>query len=75
MLGMTHAAGLRALIVGRDRRAYDVEEWPQSRTFRTHLQENLAVADNQTRGYLAGSPAARQLLTECAWGIRGPNPK
>jgi len=63
-------AGLRALIVGRDGRAYDVDEWPQSGTFRAHLQENLTIADNQTRGYLAASPAMRQRLTECAWGLR-----
>jgi hypothetical protein len=60
--------GLRAVVVGRDGRAYDVEEWPASRTFRSGEQENLLVADNQTGAYLTASPRLRRRLRRDSWG-------
>ena len=62
--------GLRTLVVGRDGRAYDVEEWPDSRTFRTGEQENLLIADNQTRDYQTASRRRRRRLSRDSWGER-----
>lgn len=67
------AQGLRAVVVGRDGRSYDVEDWPASGTFRSGDQENLLVADNQTRAYLQAGARERRLLTRDAWG-RTPAP-
>jgi hypothetical protein len=63
--------GLRAVVVGRDGRAHDVEDWPASRTFRSGAQENLLVADNQTRTYQAAAPRGRRRLVRNTWGIVG----
>jgi hypothetical protein len=60
--------GLRAVVVGRDGRDYDVEEWPASRTFRSGDQGNLLVADNQTRDYQTASPSRRRRLSRDTWG-------
>lgn len=60
--------GLRAVVVGRDGRVYDVEEWPRSRTFRSGDQDNLLVADNQTRDYEASSRRRRRRLSRDSWG-------
>jgi hypothetical protein len=60
--------GLRALVVARDGRTYDQEQWPQSRTFWQGEQEGLLIADNQTRFYSNGSPERRRLLAAFAWG-------
>jgi len=62
------AQGLRAVVVGRDGRVYDAREWPDSRTFRSGEQENLLVADNQTRAYLQAGARERRLLARDAWG-------
>ncbi len=60
--------GLRAVVVGRDAIAYDVEGWPESHTFRSGEQENLLVADNQTADYATASPRRRRQLSRDTWG-------
>ncbi len=60
--------GLKPLVVGRDGRGYEKEEWARSNTFRQGNQENLLVADNQTRGYAAADFETRKCLSEFAWG-------
>lgn len=60
--------GLSPLVAGRDGRAFDVPEWPASRTFRSGDQENLLVADNRTRQYADAGPAERRRLAAIAWG-------
>lgn len=60
--------GLRPVVVGRDGRAYDKEEWPQSRTFRSGNQENLLVADNQTQRFQVADAAERKMLSQLSWG-------
>ena len=62
--------GLAALVVGSDGREYPEGEWCESRTFRSGTQENLLVADNQTRRNLLAGPADRELLRRYAWGDR-----
>lgn len=69
--GMTRrvaAAGLRTLVVGRDEHAYEPEAWPGSRTFRSADQQNLLVADNQTRSYDQASARERARLRRATWG-------
>lgn len=61
---------LAALVVGRDGRVYEEAEWCESRTFRSGNQENLLIADNQTRRNLLADPAERELLRRYAWGDR-----
>ena len=59
--------GLRVVVVGRDGRAYDVDEWPESRTFRSGEQENLLIADKQTRDYERAAPRRRRRLGRDSW--------
>lgn len=60
--------GLKPLIVGRDGQGYEKEQWARSNTFRQSSQENLLVADNQTRNYAAADFETRQHLSGFAWG-------
>ena len=60
--------GLGVRVVDRDGSAHDIPDWPASRTFRSHEQEQLLVADNQTREYASATPARRRALARLAWG-------
>jgi hypothetical protein len=60
--------GLRVLVAGRDGASYGPREWPSSRTFWQGSQENLIVADNQTRSYERGDLGVRRALSAHAWG-------
>jgi hypothetical protein len=64
----------RVIVVGRDGRGYEKEEWGESRTFWQARQENLLVADNQTRDYENGTPERRRYLSSIAWGEAGRAP-
>lgn len=59
---------LRPMVVGRDGRSYEPEEWPRSATYRAGEQENLLVADNRTRDWERASPRLRRRLSSDAWG-------
>jgi hypothetical protein len=59
---------LRAVVVGRDGRSYELEEWPRSATYRAGGQGNLLVADNRTRDWERASPRLRRRLSHDAWG-------
>ena len=58
---------LKALVVDRSGRTYDIDSWRSSATFWTDHQENLMIADNMTRKYAQGSSELRQLLKNYAW--------
>jgi len=60
--------GKRVLVVGRDGLAYEPDTWHESKTFWQSEQENLLVADNQTRDYAEGSASRRRYLRLTAWG-------
>ena len=64
VLGM----GKAVLVVGRDGVAYDRENWHLSNTFWRRNQENLLVADNQTRSYESSDPELRAAYSAIAWG-------
>jgi hypothetical protein len=59
---------LRPVVVGRDGRIFDVEDWPRSATYRAGGQENLLVADNRTRDWGRASARLRRRLSRDAWG-------
>jgi len=60
--------GLRVLVVGRDGKGYDPEQWHLSNTFWQSQEENLLVADNQTQLYLDSDAEKRAELAQYAWG-------
>jgi len=64
-------AGKRPYVVGRDGQAYAVADWVRSHTFWSRDQENLMVADNQTRRYQSASIAEKMVLCWDAWGLEG----
>lgn len=57
----------RIVVAGRDGRAYDVDAWQESNTFRSGNEANLLVSDNRTREYLAASQEQRRDLERRAW--------
>jgi hypothetical protein len=70
------AAGLAAVVVGKDGRRYDVADWWKSGTFRLADQENLLLTDNQSRGWTAMSAGSRETHVRMTWGdYLGPAPK
>jgi hypothetical protein len=62
--------GLRSLVVGRDGRGYEEQQWFASNTLYQGDQGNLLVADRRTEEYLAADSATRQFLARFAWGER-----
>ena len=64
--------GKRVLVVGKDGMAYEQNAWHESKTFWQSEQENLLVADNQTRDYAEGSFSRREYLRLTAWGMGKP---
>lgn len=62
-----HARGLRAVVVGRDGVARDLDFY-STRTFRSGDQENLLIADKQTCRYQNGTQQERTMLADAAWG-------
>lgn len=63
--------GLEPVLVGSDGERYRKEDWHLSNTFWQSRQENLLIADNQTRRYSDGTPDVRDLLAYMAWGDLG----
>jgi hypothetical protein len=63
-------AGMRAIVVGADGNSFEKEEWHQSDTYWQGRQQNLLLADNQTREYEEGSTETREILSTLAWGAR-----
>ncbi|MHB1236571.1 MAG: hypothetical protein ACYCY7_03315 [Gallionella sp.] len=59
--------GKKVIVVGRDGIGYEKEAWCVSKTFRQADQENLLVADNQTRDYQLGTPEQREYLSNITW--------
>ncbi|MGA2911972.1 MAG: hypothetical protein ABSE07_00470 [Methanoregula sp.] len=60
--------GLHLIVVGRDGRGFYPNEWSISKTFRQDEQENLLVADNQTRMFTDSDNSTRITLSQHAWG-------
>jgi hypothetical protein len=60
--------GLRALVIDKDGRGYDVQDWTRSRTFRLSEQEDLLLHDKQTRGFDQMPPGERLTHRRLTWG-------
>lgn len=60
--------GLSAVVVGRDGRLYDRDDWAASRTLWQGDQENLLIADNRTDDYALSDTSVRVALSRFAWG-------
>ena len=60
--------GLRVLVVGKDGKAYEKQDWNLSNTFWCPGQSNLLISDNQTRKYENGSDEEKAKLELFAWG-------
>ena len=63
----------KVIVVGRDGIGYEEAAWSASNTFRQYEQENLMVADNQTRDYQDGSLEKRSHLSLITWGKTKPD--
>ncbi|WP_426441699.1 hypothetical protein [Bradyrhizobium genosp. P] len=61
------ARGLTPVVVGRDGKIFNIEEWQQSSTLWRNEQENLLVSDNRTREYAEAHPEFKRLLENLAW--------
>jgi hypothetical protein len=65
--------GLQLIVVGRNGRGFLPNEWSTSGTFRQGGQENLLVADNQTRQFTNADNSKRIVLSRLAWGKKSNN--
>jgi len=60
--------GLRPVVVGKDGKGYEKNEWDISNTFWRGTQSNLLISDNQTRKYDAADLEWRRKWEIFAWG-------
>jgi hypothetical protein len=68
--------GLGAIVVGKDGRGFDVQDWFRSNTYRLGDQSNLLITDNQTRRMSEMPPGSRLTHMRLAWGdYAGAAPK
>jgi hypothetical protein len=61
-------SGKRPVVVGRDGRVFDIEDWPISETFRSGSQSNLLLADNRTQDYAFAGRRKRERLARLNYG-------
>ena len=71
MTAQLAARGHPPVVVGRDGRGYQWQDWPASETFCRAEQANLLVSDNQTRRYDTASEEQRAVMSALAWGSQG----
>lgn len=64
------ARGRPPLVVDRSGAAREPHDWPDGDVFWQSAQEDLLVADNQTRSYGDAPPHLRAILSAQAWGAR-----
>ena len=62
------AMGRRVLVVARDGRTFEPDDWYLSETFWRKDQRNLIISDNQTRAYDASTGEPRRYYSWLAWG-------
>ena len=58
---------LRCVVVDTEGRVFDVSDWPESRTFWSHGQDRLLVADNRSDEYAKAAEADRPKLAYENW--------
>jgi hypothetical protein len=69
MTAQLTALGRPPVVVDRNGVARHGPEWPEGNVFWQGRQEDLLVADNQTRQYANGSSRHREVLSRFAWGL------
>ena len=62
--------GLQPVVVDRIGNSWQSEDWPESNTFRSGLQQGLLVADNRTHDFDIASNGKRRRLAKLAFGDR-----
>ena len=62
------AAGMAPVVVDAAGVARGAEDWPAGDVYFQRSQQDLLVADNQTRSYASATPAQRAALSAFAWG-------
>jgi len=60
--------GLKPLMVTREGKAHEKEQWHLSNTFRQAMQQDLLVADNQTDAYEKANVEGQIAMSQQAWG-------
>lgn len=60
--------GQRAVVVDRDGRLYEPDDWPHSHTYRSGDQRGLLIADRRSEDWRRASPRLRRRLSRDAWG-------
>jgi hypothetical protein len=60
--------GKRLVLVDRNGRCIEKEDWPHAGCFRSGNQENLMMADNQTRSFAALSQPEKDTHLLMSWG-------
>lgn len=66
--------GLKVIVIGKDGKGYNKYEWNVSNTFWRGTQDNLLIADNQTRKFDTASPEWRRKWELFAWGASADEP-
>ena len=66
--------GFRPIVVDKNGKGYEKDEWDISDTFWRRSQENLLISDNQTRKYDMESISWRDRWGSFAWGSNIENP-
>jgi hypothetical protein len=69
MTAQLTARGRPPVVVDRRGTVRRPQEWPEGDVFWQAEQEDLLVADNQTRQYANGPPHHRAVLSRFAWGL------
>ena len=62
--------GKEVLVMDKSGKSFRKEEWVRARVFWTEDQQDLLIADNQTRKYQLGDAETRKRLSLLAWGNR-----
>jgi hypothetical protein len=62
------ASGKEIFLIGRNGRSYSPKFWASSNTFRQGTQNNLLIADNQTRNFSALPWVAKREFVNRTWG-------
>ena len=63
--------GFDVVVIDRWGGNYNIEQWPDSKTFWIDDQQNLLISDNQTRLYEKAEEEEKSKLAYLAWGRNG----
>lgn len=64
-------SGYKPVVIDKNGRVYEMNQWKESHTFWIADQENLLIKDNQTEMYQNAAPEYKRFLTYLCWGNHG----